>query len=145
MGLDPVRLQVNSDVCRMQKIVREVLLDQVPLIAFDCPDTIRALAQNPETNPLEAERARPLSSLDRAYVMYTSGSAGQPKGVEVTHLAIVRLLFSAGYAQLGAQQTILQLSSVSFDASTFEIWGALLHGGRCVLYAGDVPATRLDL
>src|SRR5208283_2521054 len=69
------------------------LPDQILLIVFDCPDTIRALTQNPQTNPLDAERARPLSSLDRAYVTYTSGSTGQPKGVEIPHRAIVRLLF----------------------------------------------------
>ena len=77
-----------------------------------------------------------------AYVMYTSGSTGRPKGVEVTHRGITRLLFGGAYAQLDADQTILQLAPVTFDASTFEIWGALLHGGKCVLYPERVPSPQ---
>ena len=77
-----------------------------------------------------------------AYVMYTSGSTGRPKGVAVPHRAIVRLLFGVDYARLDASVTLLQMSPTSFDASTFELWGALLHGGRCVLYPGHVPTTR---
>jgi aspartate racemase len=71
---------------------------------------------------------------DLAYVMYTSGSTGTPKGVEVCHRSIVCLLFSVNYAQLGPEETFLQLAPLAFDASTFEIWGPLLHGGRCALF-----------
>ena len=76
-----------------------------------------------------------------AYVMYTSGSTGRPKGVAVPHRAIVRLLFGIDYARLDASVTLLQMSPTSFDASTFELWGALLHGGRCVLFPGRVPTA----
>ena len=68
-----------------------------------------------------------------AYVMYTSGSTGQPKGVEVPHRGVLRLVRDESYARFGAGQTFLQLSPISFDASTLEIWGALLTGGRLVL------------
>ena len=74
-----------------------------------------------------------------AYVIYTSGSTGRPKGVAVPHQAVLRLLMSQQYARLGPDETLLQLASSSFDASVFEIWGALLHGGRCVLFPGRVP------
>ena len=76
-----------------------------------------------------------------AYVMYTSGSTGRPKGVAVPHRAIVRLLFGVDYARLDASVTLLQMSPTSFDASTFELWGALLHGGRCALFPGRVPTA----
>jgi aspartate racemase len=76
---------------------------------------------------------------DLAYVMYTSGSTGTPKGVEVRHRGIVRLLFGVNYARLGPDETFLQLAPLAFDASTFEIWGPLLHGGRCVLFPERVP------
>jgi aspartate racemase len=65
-----------------------------------------------------------------AYVMYTSGSTGEPKGVAVTHRGVVRLVRATDYAHLGPDEVILQLAPLSFDASTFEIWGALLNGGR---------------
>jgi len=68
-----------------------------------------------------------------AYVMYTSGSTGVPKGIEVTHRGIVRLVKNTNYVSLDRDTVLLQNSSVAFDASTFEIWGALLNGGRLVL------------
>ena len=78
---------------------------------------------------------------DLAYIIYTSGSTGKAKGVAVPHQAIVRLLFGVDYVRLGAEESILMMAPVAFDASTFEIWAALLHGGRCVLY----PDSKLNL
>jgi amino acid adenylation domain-containing protein len=77
-----------------------------------------------------------------AYMIYTSGSTGQPKGVIVPHRAVVRLVLSTNYAHLGPDEIILQLAPISFDASTFEIWGALLNGGSLVLMPGAKPAPE---
>jgi amino acid adenylation domain-containing protein len=68
-----------------------------------------------------------------AYVMYTSGSTGRPKGVMIEHRGIVRLVQATNYCHFGPDETFLQFAPPSFDASTFEIWGALLNGGRLVL------------
>ncbi|MEN6439419.1 MAG: amino acid adenylation domain-containing protein, partial [Syntrophobacter sp.] len=76
---------------------------------------------------------------DLACVLFTSGSTGRPKCVEVLHRGIVRLLFGQDYARFGPDETFLQLAPLSFDASAFEIWGALLHGGTLVVHPGDVP------
>jgi amino acid adenylation domain-containing protein len=69
-----------------------------------------------------------------AYIVYTSGSTGKPKGVAATHRAVARVVIDPGYVELGPQETILQLAPVPFDASTFEIWGALLNGGRLAIF-----------
>jgi amino acid adenylation domain-containing protein len=74
-----------------------------------------------------------------ACVLFTSGSTGRPKGVEVLHRGIIRLVFGQNYAQFGPGETFLQLAPLAFDASTFEIWGALLHGGTLVIHPEDVP------
>lgn len=74
-----------------------------------------------------------------AAIMYTSGSTGTPKGVMVTHAGIVRLLFSSGYCDFGPEHAQTLLAPIAFDATTFEIWGALLHGGRLAVYPDDVP------
>jgi thioesterase domain-containing protein/acyl carrier protein len=68
-----------------------------------------------------------------AYVMYTSGTTGTPKGVMVEHQSILRLVLNTNYLQLRASDRILQTGALSFDASTFEIWGALLNGGSVYL------------
>ncbi|MCB9419418.1 MAG: amino acid adenylation domain-containing protein [Ardenticatenaceae bacterium] len=80
-----------------------------------------------------------------AYVMYTSGSTGQPKGVMIPHRGIMRLVLGANYAKLNTETIALQLAPVSFDAATLEIWGPLLNGGRCVLYPENGTPDPRDL
>ena len=77
-----------------------------------------------------------------AYINYTSGSTGTPKGVAVIHRGVVRLLFGVSYVSLSASEKLLQAAPISFDAATFEIWGALLHGGQCVLLPAKVPTNK---
>ncbi|CAL7961189.1 Peptide synthetase, non-ribosomal [Gammaproteobacteria bacterium] len=71
-----------------------------------------------------------------AYIMYTSGSTGVPKGVVINHRAIIRLVKDTNYIQFASDDSVAQAASISFDASTFEIWGALLNGAKLVC-AGD--------
>ncbi|MFT3764375.1 MAG: amino acid adenylation domain-containing protein [Minicystis sp.] len=75
-----------------------------------------------------------------AYVMYTSGSTGQPKGVCVVHRGVVRLVKETGYASFGSDEVFVQLAPIAFDASTLEIWGPLLNGGRLVIPPPEAPS-----
>lgn len=76
-----------------------------------------------------------------AYVMYTSGSTGLPKAVEVTHRGIVRLV-SSGLFSLSEDDIELQLVSLSFDPSALEIWSCLLGGGKLVLHPSRNPSLE---
>lgn len=80
-----------------------------------------------------------------AYVMFTSGSTGMPKGVVVPHRAIIRLVDGPNFMRLDATRKFLHLSPLSFDASTLEIWGPLLNGGQCVLYPDQQLPTASGL
>ncbi|MDC8758074.1 non-ribosomal peptide synthetase [Janthinobacterium fluminis] len=75
-----------------------------------------------------------------AYVMYTSGSTGTPKGAVIRQRGVARLVKQAGYVDFERNGRVLQMSSASFDASTLEIWGALLNGGTLVLYPNTLPS-----
>ena len=85
-------------------------------------------------------RIPPPTAEQPAYVSYTSGSTGRPKGVVVPHRAVVRLVKNADYISLTGEDVLLQVSPLAFDASTLEIWGALLNGGRIVLLPSAPPA-----
>ena len=85
------------------------------------------------------------SAADLAYVMYTSGSTGLPKGVAIPHRGIVRLVVGADYLSLRPDDRVLYASTPSFDASTFEIWGALLNGACLVGLPREVTLSPRDL
>jgi D-alanine--poly(phosphoribitol) ligase subunit 1 len=104
--------------------------------------TLHAHADPAAARAARRERAQADSI---AYINFTSGSTGQPKGVPIMHRSIARLVFGAHYARLGPASRVLQMAPATFDAATFEIWGPLLNGGVCVLYPDSfVRASRLQ-
>jgi amino acid adenylation domain-containing protein len=115
-----------------------------------------ALAGAPSVEPLclddmaltgesPAAPARQAGPDDLAYVMYTSGSTGRPKGVCVPQRAVVRLVRGTDYLQLDASDRVAALSNFSFDAATFEIWGALLNGACLVGVRRDIALAPREL
>jgi amino acid adenylation domain-containing protein len=68
-----------------------------------------------------------------AYIMYTSGSTGQPKGVKIAHRGISRLVINNGYLPFSANDRVAFAANPAFDASTMEVWGPLLNGGSLVV------------
>ncbi|KAF9368878.1 hypothetical protein CPB97_004189, partial [Podila verticillata] len=77
------------------------------------------------------------SSIDAAYVMYTSGSTGQPKGVMIPHRAIAHLVTNNSSANIGPDDRVAFAINPAFDPSIFEVWGTLLNGARLVVIDDD--------
>ncbi|MBE6051450.1 MAG: amino acid adenylation domain-containing protein [Clostridium sp.] len=76
---------------------------------------------------------------DLAYLIYTSGTTGKPKGVMIKHKSINRLVKNTNYVNFDNVR-ILQMGSLTFDASTFEIWGSLLNGGTVYIAEKEILA-----
>ena len=113
-----------------------IVLDQDwPVIALEAANNLDIETIDTGTMGTKASHAHNPDQL--AYVMYTSGSTGNPKGVLVPHRAVLRLVKNNSFASFAADEVFLQLAPISFDAATFEIWGALLNGGQLVLGPTD--------
>ncbi len=109
-----------------QSVQQALPVTEVPIISLDDPDLRDESVCNPEVAGLTA------ASL--AYVIYTSGSTGLPKGVMVEHRNVARLFSAtADWFAFGEQDIWALFHSFAFDFSVWEIWGALLHGGRLLI------------
>ncbi|MBO0805869.1 MAG: amino acid adenylation domain-containing protein, partial [Nocardiopsaceae bacterium] len=123
--------------------------DYAERIVLDDPVTQADLAGRSTANPGDTGRPEPPRPENPAYVIYTSGSTGTPKGVVVSHRNVRRLLSSTERRfGFGPEDVWTLFHSYAFDFSVWEIWGALLHGGRLVVVPREVsrsPAEFLRL
>ncbi|MFC5418456.1 amino acid adenylation domain-containing protein [Bosea eneae] len=129
--------------------------DAAIIVASEHADWLPPGRQRLDPHQAEGSKATPsptrraAAANDLAYVIYTSGSTGKPKGVAIEHTAVTRL-FSATQGWFGFRSSDVWtlFHSVSFDFSVWEIWGALLHGGRLVIVPESTtrdPAAFLRL
>jgi amino acid adenylation domain-containing protein len=105
----------------------------------DVPDGVEALSI-PGPDAVAAPGPCPAGPRNLAYLCYTSGSTGLPKAVEVEQRSVLRLVRGADYCDLGSDERIMLTSSLGFDVSTFEVWGAILNGGAVVLPEAAIPS-----
>ncbi|MFG3055691.1 amino acid adenylation domain-containing protein, partial [Kitasatospora sp. NPDC048239] len=120
--------------------VQDSLPDGTARIVLDDPDTVARVAG------LDAANPRPgLLPNHPAYVIYTSGSTGRPKGVVVPHGNVARLLSGTDHwFHFGTGDVWTWFHSFAFDFSVWELWGALLRGGRLVVVPFDVSRSPQD-
>ena len=110
-----------------EKLVESILQNQAQVIALDREWSI--IASNSEDN-----LDHPADPSNLAYIIYTSGSTGKPKGVLVNHSNVVRLFNATdSWYHFNSQDVWTLFHSYAFDFSVWEIWGALLYGGRLVI------------
>ena len=117
-----------------------VLLTQAGMVESlpECRAEVICLDAEVQLQKLQAEREENLQSEvvedNVAYVIYTSGSTGKPKGVVVTHSHVIRLFGTThSWFNFGAEDVWTLFHSYAFDFSVWELWGALLYGGRLVV------------
>ncbi|AUB35489.1 Non-ribosomal peptide synthetase component F [Nostoc flagelliforme CCNUN1] len=120
----------------------QVLLTQQQLVKKLPPHQAQVVCLDTDWQIIHQQNQHNLNSTatadNLAYVIYTSGSTGKPKGVPVPHQAVNRLVLNTNYVQLAPDDRVAQAANAAFDATTFEIWGPLLHGARTVIIPSDV-------
>ena len=99
-------------------------------------EAAEAISREPDANPGVVSAPGQL-----CYVVYTSGSTGRPKGVAAEHHEVVHLVRGTDYVSFGPGDRVAQASNASFDALTFEAWGALLNGATLVGIPKEVLLT----
>ncbi|WP_280335398.1 non-ribosomal peptide synthetase [Nocardia wallacei] len=105
----------------------------IPVVDLDAPEVVEELAALDDSVLAETERSRPIHPLDAAYLLYTSGTTGRPKGVVIHHRGVTNhVQWMRDYLEFGAER-ILQKAPIGFDVSVFELVNALCTGSATVL------------
>ncbi|MEV0435579.1 amino acid adenylation domain-containing protein [Nocardia sp. NPDC050413] len=142
-------LTAAHPVCVLSTVADTVGVDDLPVISVDLVANSGALNAFSDTWLTDADRLRPLRTLDLAYVIFTSGSTGKPKGVGVPHSAIVnQAAFMVGEYAVGAADVVLQSIPFTFDASMIGFATPLRAGAHMVVAAAHGltdPAYLADL
>jgi len=141
-----VPLDLNLPPERLRYIAREAMVEQIFVDTAGQQKLHNADVHNIKLLPAaanggmpEVAQDLPWSSHGLANILYTSGSTGRPKGAMLEHRGVLRLVMDTTWLKFSPDDVFLQVSALSFDLSTFEIWGPLLNGA-CVVTVPQTPA-----
>lgn len=141
---------VPLDTLAPESRLKEILEDVKPCLIITNENYLLKIKNNPfeislikkihlQSTSYSTETMKTdIKSQSPAYMMYTSGSTGKPKGVIISNQAIINLVKIDNYAQIKQNNHIGQFSNLAFDASTFEIWSALLQGCTLVIIPKEI-------
>jgi len=140
----PLDLSYPSE--RVQYMLEDARVDVILTTLENSPrlpdTTAQIICLDSDWESITAESPENLENVnqptDLAYIIYTSGSTGKPKGTLIPHRAVNRLVFNTNYVQIDSTARFAHISNVSFDAATFELWGALLHGAELIVLNKDL-------
>ncbi len=148
----PARLSaLVADARPRLVLTTTALADRIPTrdLSTQCVDAAKIAATLDALSsaaPTDDDRRTALRPSHPAYVIYTSGSTGTPKGVVVSHENVVRLFdASRAWFAFDEHDTWTLFHSCTFDFSVWEIWGALLHGGRLLIVPRDLARSAEDV
>jgi amino acid adenylation domain-containing protein len=134
-----VPLDLNLPVERLRYIVEDAAVTSIFVDAEGyvklqeaCIDNVAVLFATDRGNWPDRSPKLTAAKGDLANILYTSGSTGKPKGAMLEHAGVLRLVVDTTWLKLSPADVVLQISALSFDLSTFEVWGPLLNGGSLV-------------
>jgi amino acid adenylation domain-containing protein len=139
------RLAFMIEDSALQVLVgEEGALAQLPAAQREAMDVVLISGSEAADGP-DADPPVTAGGASLAYVIYTSGSTGRPKGVAVPHRAVTRLVRDTNYVRLEPGDRIGQAANISFDAATYEVWGALVNGAATVVIPREVALSSRAL
>jgi amino acid adenylation domain-containing protein len=143
-----VPLDLNLPHERLRYIATDAMVQQIFVDAAGQQRLRDAGVSGVELMPATTDEGVPAHSPDLrstrndlANILYTSGSTGKPKGAMLEHWGVLRLVVDATWLKFSSSDVFLQISALSFDLSTFEVWGPLLNGG-CMVTAPQSFSLR---
>lgn len=130
VSLPPERLRYIAG----DAMLREIFVDApgAAKLSQAALDSIEMLSSAPSDRLPDHSPQLPGSEHNLLTLLYTSGSTGKPKGVMLDHASALRLVVGTKWLAFSPSDIFLQISALSFDPSTFELWGPLLNGGSVV-------------
>lgn len=139
LNINPIYPETTKKLLLDKSNATVLLVDAAELIEYKAQN-IKLFSIDELKNKVTSQALPALRKTQEqlAYIIFTSGSTGEPKPVLIRQQSVINLVCDANYIQINDTDMIAQIANPSFDAATFEIWGALLNGATCVIIPKNI-------